>query len=240
MAVERWQTSTMHLATCACLLAAAHGFTHAFPSASSHRSRAAFAAHDAHAAAGSAPPAEALLRTDPEVAALCAAEAKRQSVGLELIASENFASGAVRAALASCFTNKYSEGLPGKRYYGGNEHVDGLERLCQARALALYGLSPAEWGVNVQPYSGSPANFAALTALLEPGDRLMGLDLPSGGHLTHGYETKTRKVSATSKYFTSLPYVKRARPLPLVLPRSLPRCYCRDYYSLLLLHPPRY
>lgn len=86
-------------------------------------------------------------------------------------------------------------GRPGARYYGGNEHVDTLELLCEARALALYNLDPDEWGVNVQPYSGSPANFAVYTALLKPHDRLMGLDLPSGGHLTHGYYNDKRKVS---------------------------------------------
>jgi glycine hydroxymethyltransferase len=84
-------------------------------------------------------------------------------------------------AIGSCLTNKYAEGLPHKRYYGGNEVVDKIEILCQKRALEVFGLDPSLWGVNVQPYSGSPANFAAYTAVLAPGDRLMGLDLPSGG-----------------------------------------------------------
>lgn len=109
-------------------------------------------------------------------------------------------------ANGSILTNKYSEGLPSARYYGGNEWIDELEVLCQKRALQAFHLDPAKWGVNVQPYSGSTANFAALTALLQPQDRLMGLGLPDGGHLTHGYYTAKKKMTASSIYFQSLPY----------------------------------
>jgi glycine hydroxymethyltransferase len=147
-----------------------------------------------------------LAEADPEMRALLDQELRRQAHGLELIASENFTSRAVLECLGSVFTNKYAEGLPGARYYAGTGVVDQVENLCRSRALAAFRLDPTKWAVNVQPYSGSPANFAAYTALLNPHDRLMGLDLPSGGHLTHGFYTAQRKVSASSVYFESLPY----------------------------------
>ncbi|THH28449.1 hypothetical protein EUX98_g5731 [Antrodiella citrinella] len=147
-----------------------------------------------------------LAQSDPEVQNIIDKETWRQFSGLELIASENLTSRATMEANGSILTNKYSEGLPGARYYGGNEWVDELEVLCQKRALEAFHLDPAQWGVNVQPYSGSTANFAALTALLQPQDRLMGLGLPDGGHLTHGYYTAKKKMTASSIYFQSLPY----------------------------------
>ena len=143
---------------------------------------------------------------DHELYAYINAEKERQRGSLELIASENFTSAGVIECLGSCLTNKYAEGLPGKRYYGGNEVVDKIETLCINRALNAFKLSPEEWAVNVQPYSGSTANMAVYFGLLQPHDRIMGLDLPSGGHLTHGFYTAKKKVSATSVYYESIPY----------------------------------
>ena len=127
-------------------------------------------------------PGAALLGTDPEIAALIAEETRRQSEGIELIASENFVSPAVLEAMGSSLTNKYAEGLPGKRYYGGCEVVDKVEQLAIDRAKRLYGADHA----NVQPHSGASANAAVYLAFLKPGDTVLGLDLSQGGHLTHG------------------------------------------------------
>ncbi|XP_020099007.1 serine hydroxymethyltransferase, mitochondrial isoform X2 [Ananas comosus] len=109
-------------------------------------------------------------------------------------------------AVGSVMTNKYSEGYPGARYYGGNEYIDMAESLCQKRALEAFRLDASKWGMNVQPLSGSPANFQVYTALLKPHERIMALDLPHGGHLSHGYQTDTKKISAVSIFFETMPY----------------------------------
>jgi glycine hydroxymethyltransferase len=128
------------------------------------------------------PPGEALRLADPEIAGLIEDEIERQSTGLELIASENFVSPAVLEATGSPLTNKYAEGLPGKRYYGGCEIVDQIETIAIERAKALFGADHA----NVQPHSGASANSAVALAFLKPGETLLGQDLSQGGHLTHG------------------------------------------------------
>lgn len=141
--------------------------------------------------------AAALSQGDPQVAALINKELERQQSHLELIASENFTSPAVMAAQGSVLTNKYAEGLPHKRYYGGCEHVDAIEELAIERAKQLFG---AAWA-NVQPHSGAQANFAVFLALLQPGDTILGMDLSHGGHLTHG-----SPVNVSGKWFKAVHY----------------------------------
>lgn len=140
---------------------------------------------------------------DVDIKKLIKKETKRQKRVINLIASENYVSKDVLEALGSVFVNKYAEGYPGKRYYGGNGNIDELEILCQERALKLFGLHRAKskWHVNVQPYSGSPANLAVYAALVPCGEKIMGMNLESGGHLTHG-----QKVSITGKLWKQIPY----------------------------------
>ncbi|KAI5860809.1 serine hydroxymethyltransferase [Durotheca rogersii] len=147
-----------------------------------------------------------LQEADPTVFDIIEKEKNRQKHFINLIPSENFTSQAVLDALGSPMQNKYSEGYPGARYYAGNEFIDQSERLCQQRALDAFGLDKKEWGVNVQPLSGAPANLYVYSAVMETHDRLMGLDLPHGGHLSHGYQIPGKKISAVSKYFETVPY----------------------------------
>ena len=137
------------------------------------------------------------MKCDPSIAKLINNELSRQETHLELIASENFASKAVMEAQGSVLTNKYAEGLPNKRYYGGCEYVDGIEQLAIDRAKNLFG---ANWA-NVQPHSGAQANFAVFLSLLKPGDTIMGMDLSHGGHLTHG-----SPVNVSGKWFKTCHY----------------------------------
>ncbi len=141
------------------------------------------------------------INEDKEVYEILEGEKERQRDGLEMIASENYVSQAVLEAMGSIFTNKYSEGYPGKRYYGGQEFTDKLETLACERALQLFRLSEDEWHVNVQPYSGSPANIEVYYALADFGDTLMGMSLAQGGHLTHGH-----KVNFSGKAYNFVQY----------------------------------
>ncbi|MEN9337766.1 MAG: serine hydroxymethyltransferase, glycine hydroxymethyltransferase [Candidatus Parcubacteria bacterium] len=138
---------------------------------------------------------------DKLVEKLIKQEDKRQHSVINLIASENYVSQDVLDALGSTLTNKYSEGYPGRRYYGGNTIIDQVEDLARTRALALFDLTPKKWHVNVQPLSGSPANLAVYSALVPIGGKIMGLKLSSGGHLTHG-----QSVSMTGKIWKQVPY----------------------------------
>ena len=138
---------------------------------------------------------------DKQIGWLIEMEKKRQKQVINLIASENYVSPDVLAALGSELTNKYAEGYSEHRYYGGNEFADQIENLCQARALKLFDLKNSEWAVNVQPLSGSPANLAVYLALVPLGGKIMGMSLDHGGHLTHGH-----KVSITGKIFKQIPY----------------------------------
>lgn len=147
-----------------------------------------------------------LMSYDPEVDTIIKNEIKRQRESIVLIASENLTSKAVIDAVGTPMCNKYSEGYPGARYYGGNQHIDAVETLCQKRALAAFHLNSEQWGVNVQTLSGSPANLQVYQALMPPHGRLMGLDLPHGGHLSHGYQIPGKKISAVSTYFETMPY----------------------------------
>jgi glycine hydroxymethyltransferase len=151
--------------------------------------------------------------TDPEIYNYIKSELARQQEGLEMIPSENFTSIAVMQASGSILTNKYSEGYPGRRYYGGNEFIDKIETLASERAKKLFKVPYA----NVQPYSGSPANLAVYFAICKPGDTIMGLDLTNGGHLTHGWKT-----SVTGQAFNSIPYhVKKDGTIDLEEARKL-------------------
>lgn len=140
---------------------------------------------------------------DKAVQKLIQEETRRQGETIDLIASENYASSDVGEALSSIFSAKYSEGYPGKRYYAGQENIDELERLAQERILKCFNLNPDDWHVNVQPHSGAEANLAVYNGLLEPGDKIMSLDLAHGGHLSHGAKniTLVGKIFNIERYF---------------------------------------
>ena len=143
-----------------------------------------------------------ISQSDTSIATIIKKEKLRQTTQLQMIPSENYASAAVRDAVGSILMNKYSEGQPNKRYYQGMKYVDELELLVEQRALDLFKLNPDEWHVNVQPYSGSPANAEILMALLKPKDKIMAMYLTDGGHISHGWSFKERPLSFASKFFT--------------------------------------
>ena len=175
---------------------------------SAKRSLASQANTGANASANQVMVSKHVQDIDPEMYDILTKERKRQKHSITLIPSENFTSKSVMDLLGSEMQNKYSEGYPGERYYGGNQFIDMAESLCQKRALELYNLDPQLWGVNVQPLSGAPANLYAYSAVMETNDRLMGLDLPHGGHLSHGYQLPSgTKISYISKYFQTMPYL---------------------------------
>src|ERR671918_2292261 len=148
-------------------------------------------------AAALSPMQRSLAEVDPEIARAIRDETTRQAEGLELIASENFVSSAILEAAGSVLTNKYAEGYPGKRYYGGCEFVDVAESLAISRAKALFGADHA----NVQPHSGTQANMSVYVTLLQPGDTVLGMNLAHGGHLTHGHP-----LNFSGKLYTIVPY----------------------------------
>lgn len=145
----------------------------------------------------------ALQSTDPQIFDLIQKETARQTEQLEMIPSENFVSDAVREAVGSVLMNKYSEGQPGKRYYQGNQYIDEIESLAESRALQSFGLSESDWHVNVQPVTGSIANFAVYAALLSPGDKILSMSLYDGGHLSHGWKLPDtgKPISFTARVY---------------------------------------
>ena len=163
-----------------------------------------------------------VVKDDTEVDELIKAEAKRQAEDIQLIPSENYVSDDVRAALGSPFTNRYSEGYPGKRYYGGQKYTDQLEQLAIDRAKELFGADHA----NVQPHSGAPANEAVYTAWLEPGDTVLAMDLSHGGHLTHG-----APVTRSAKLYNFVRYG--------VKDRETAEIDCDELRRLALEHRPK-
>lgn len=142
-----------------------------------------------------------LQNSDPEIYDLIKSEVSRQISGINLIASENYCSTAVYQCLGTPTQNKYSEGLPGKRYYGGNKYIDQIELLGKKRALDLFGLDSEEWDVSLQCLSGCVANIVAYSSVLDVGDKVLAMNLSEGGHLSHGFKLGDKVISHTAKYY---------------------------------------